>query len=159
MTRFMMTAALLSLAACGPKDSDDGEQTTDTDTEPPADTDTDGYTTDTDTDVPADSDTVDTDTDVAAACEPLTSGDWRFSGSAFGMDMLGKLQSDAAACTFTLGDWNMEMGEMPTGGTVSGSDVTLTGNGFWSSCAGTIVAPDQIQGDCGDGSTFAMQLK
>ncbi len=151
----------LALTACGSKD--DGSET-DTDAvegDADTDTDTDAYTgteTDTDTDVvDTDTDVVDTDTD--PACDAISLGPWIADGQAFGMQMTGEVIAGPSACAFQLGNWDMVM-DSPTGGTIVGDQVTLTGSAFWTSCTGTLVGGTEISGICAkDGSNFGMVKK
>lgn len=104
--------------------------------------------TDTDTDANADS-----DTDLPPACDTsLATGTYQADGTCFGMAMSVDLTLGTDVCTFTLGNWNMIMGPMPTGATLSGTDVALTGSG-WTDCTGTVAA-GSITGTCTDGCGF-----
>jgi hypothetical protein len=87
------------------------------------------------------------------SCDPVKDGPWTMGGSCLGMDMPGTLTLEEDGCSFTLGDWTMAM-DVPTGGTVSGSEVTLTGSG-WEECTGTL-AGDAIEGSCPDGCAFTL---
>lgn len=161
MSRTPISLSLLALlVACGKKDSDDTggpTDTTDTDTDTTqTDTDTDTTpTTETDTDV-TDSGTTTPPTTTPAACDPIQDGKWMASGTAFGMEMSAQLQSDIATCSFKLTNWDMQM-DVPSGGTIAGDQVTLAGGKSWSTCVGTLTGGTEIQGTCGDGSTFMMQ--
>jgi hypothetical protein len=105
-------------------------------------------------------DTDGTDTDVALACTALQSGAWTGAGAAFGMSMGVTLTADNDACTFTLTDWSMDMGD-PDAGTVAGDQVTLSGpDAYWSTCAGTVNSDGTaIEGICtDDDAAFALDF-
>jgi hypothetical protein len=70
------------------------------------------------------------------ACAILDDGLYEVLGSCFGHTMTVDLAMDDSACSFTLDDWSMVMGQIPSGGTVAGDEVTLSG---WSleGCVGT----------------------
>lgn len=94
-------------------------------------------------------------------CTVLTSGTWTFSGTAFGMGdatMEGDVTLDAAACSFTLGNWSMAMDDLPSGGVLDGEAVQLDGlNSYWRSCTGTARSVDAASGTCSDdGGDWAM---
>jgi hypothetical protein len=124
----------LALAACK---GDDGE-----DTDPVADTDTDGGG--------------DTDTDVEPACTALVDGTYTAAGSCFGMAMTVGLTFDADTCSFVLDDWSMNHGNSPTGGTVDGDTVTLSGGDF-DGCTGEIDG-GLISGTCDGGCAWELEL-
>jgi hypothetical protein len=88
------------------------------------------------------------------SCEPVTAGTWTMGGSCLGMSMPTTLSVDADGCSFTLGDWTMAM-DVPEGGTVTDSEVTLSGSG-WDDCTGTL-AGDSIEGTCADGCSFTLE--
>lgn len=117
----------LAMLGCGEKATDTGG--TDTDTEV---TDTDGGGT---------------------GCATLTEGGWTANGSCFGMLMTATLTVGSDGCSFEFSDWDMAM-SVPEGGSVDGSDVSLTGAG-WDDCTGTTDGTS-ISGSCGDGCTFDM---
>jgi len=163
MYRLTLTLFAFTLAACGSKDDAggavDADTDTDTDTDTDADTDTDTDS-DTDTDVTdTDTDTVtDTDTDLPSLCDPITDGRWTVDGPAFGMEMEVDLVSDYALCTFDLGNWSMQMGPMPEGGTIAADIITFDGNAYWQTCSGTLTGGTEITGVCtGDGANFLMR--
>jgi hypothetical protein len=120
--RILSLSTLLGLAACG------GDAT-----------DTTGGT----------GDTATPDTDTTAACEALAEGPWSMSGSCFGMPMSATVTLEADGCTFTFSAWNMQM-SVPEGGSVTGTDVTLSGAG-WDDCTGTTDG-GSISGECDGGS-------
>jgi hypothetical protein len=106
----------------------------------------------------SDTDT-DTDTDPQAGCTELATGRYDGGGSCLGMVMQADLTFDDAACTFTIDNWSMAMGDMPDGGAVSGTDVTLTGPGIYEQgCAGTITADNTFDGTCADGCAFEFSM-
>jgi hypothetical protein len=95
----------------------------------------------------------------APTCEPLTDGAWTADGSAFGMAMGMTLTMSADDCTFTVGGWDMEMGPMPTGGSLDGASVVLDGDAFWASCVGDVAGSGSMSGVCEeDGSTWTMSM-
>jgi hypothetical protein len=103
----------------------------------------------------------DSDTDVAEeeGCTALTSGDWTGSGAALGMPMGVELEMDAESCTFELNNWSMEMGSLPDSGTVDGDQVTLGGDAYWETCAGTADSEEGFSGVCSDdGAAFSFEL-
>lgn len=87
-------------------------------------------------------------------CAPLTAGTWEVSGSCLGMTMEVELGFDPDTCGFTLADWAMDHEGAPTGGTVQGDRVTLTG-GDWEGCEGERVG-DTMSGTCESGCTWEM---
>ena len=113
-----------------------------------------GTTTESDADADADSD-ADTDT---SACTELTEGGWTADGSCVGMMMTATLTvAKSDSCSFTLDEWDMAM-DVPTGGTIVGTDVTLTGGGNWDTCTGTTDGVS-ISGTCGDGCNFELAVQ
>lgn len=93
----------------------------------------------------------------ADECVALADGAWVVDGTAFGMEMSGVLTMDVDRCSFTLGDWDMQMASMPTGGTIEGDQVSFDGDNFWQSCTGTATADGtEITGACEDGSDLTM---
>nr|MBA2320503.1 hypothetical protein [Deltaproteobacteria bacterium] len=86
-------------------------------------------------------------------CTAITEGDWTADGSCLGMMMSATLTVGTDGCSFEFSNWDMQM-DVPDGGTVSGSDVTLTGDG-WTDCTGTTDGTS-INGTCGDGCAFDM---
>ncbi|MEZ4236867.1 MAG: hypothetical protein R3F59_12075 [Myxococcota bacterium] len=86
-------------------------------------------------------------------CTAPAEGAWTMDGSCFGMEMSASVALDADGCSFTFSDWDMAM-DVPAGGTVTGTDVALTGDG-WDDCTGTTDGAT-ISGTCGDGCTFDM---
>lgn len=98
------------------------------------------------------------DTEVAAACTVLNDGTWDASGTCFGMRMSSTLAFDADSCTFTLTEWDMEMGTPnPANGEVSGEEVSLKGEA-WSTCTATAAGPRRFTGTCEDGCAFEFAL-
>jgi hypothetical protein len=84
-------------------------------------------------------------------CTAPAEGPWTMNGSCFGMAMAATLTVEADGCSFTFSDWDMAMSS-PTGGTVSGDEVTLD----WpelDGCAGTTDGAT-MEGSCGDGCTW-----
>jgi hypothetical protein len=105
------------------------------------------------TDEGVDTDVV--DTQVGSACTVLKDGTWDASGTCFGMRMSTTLTFDAASCTFTLTDWDMEMETPnPTGGSVDGDAVSLDGEPWATSCTATASAPNRFTGTCEEGCAF-----
>lgn len=97
------------------------------------------------------------------SCTELTDGVWTLSGPAWGMGdatMTGMVTMDAEKCSFTLDAYDMAMDDLPTGGVVNDTRVTLDGpNTDWRSCDGTASDPATVSGDCPDhGGTFSMVL-
>jgi len=93
----------------------------------------------------------------APTCDPLPDGAWTASGAAFGMTMGMSLTMAAEGCTFTVGGWDMEMGAMPTGGSLDGAEVVLDGDAYWASCVGDVAADGAMDGVCEeDGSAWSM---
>ena len=95
------------------------------------------------------------DDTASAACNARTSGRWTADGACFGMPMKVDLAWDQGFCTFTLDNWDMEMGPMPTGGTLDGSSVTLAGSGSWPTCTGTATG-DSLAGTCEGGCGWSL---
>ncbi|MEQ1567040.1 MAG: hypothetical protein ABMA64_15485 [Myxococcota bacterium] len=138
--REAMWCVVVLMGCGGDKTTDSGDTGSETDTDTDADSDT-----DTDTDTDADTDT----------CVALQTGVWVADGPAFGMAMTGTLTMDAAACTFTLGDWDMMM-DSPSGGSVSGDQVSFEGSPDWATCLGTAdAAGTSVTGSC-DFGTYTM---
>lgn len=129
--------------------------TTDTGATDSSDADTD---TDADTDVDTDTDT-DADTDVG--CTALTDGRWDAGGAAFGMTMAMTVTMDVTGCSFTITDWDMQMGVMPDGGSVAGDQVTLSGSAYWDTCTGTAATDGtSVAGVCSDdGAAFTLDAQ
>jgi hypothetical protein len=73
------------------------------------------------------------------------------------MQMTADLAFDLPTCHFGLSNWSMQMGDLPTGGTVAADQVTMTGSNYWQSCVGTLVGGNQITGTCSqDGADFQL---
>lgn len=90
-------------------------------------------------------------------CVALADGTWVVDGTAFGMEMTGVLEMNVDRCSFTIGEWDMQMASMPTGGTIDGDQVAFDGDNFWQSCSGTVNADGTgITGACEDGSDLTM---
>lgn len=93
-------------------------------------------------------------------CTVLTSGSWLAVGAALGMpegsgDMFVDLTMDEAACTFTLDNWSMAMGDLPTAGALDGADVILDGlTSGWRECTGTAADEVTFSGACANGDDF-----
>jgi hypothetical protein len=111
---------------------------------------------------PDDTEVVDTDgggdSDTLPACTALTDGEWDGGGSALGMTMGVTLTMDATACTFTLTNWSMNMGDMPDAGTLDGDTVTMGSSSYWSGCEGTVDSAEQFAGSCADGASFGFSF-
>lgn len=96
-------------------------------------------------------------------CTVLTTGRWTVTGAAWNMadnPMDGDLSFNAESCTFTLGNWDMQMDDLPSGGVVDDAAVQLTGaNSEWDTCAGTAASETEVSGTCAaDGDDFQMVL-
>lgn len=98
----------------------------------------------------APADTEDTADD--APCVILSSGEYRTTGSCFGMAMDVDLTFDEGTCSFTLDNWSMNMGPTVESGTVDQTSVTLSGNG-WEDCTGEVDGED-FSGTCTDGCAW-----
>lgn len=98
--------------------------------------------------------------DGGGECTSLVDGAWTLGGDALGMEMGATVTMDVAGCTFTISDWSMEMGSLPSGGSVSGAEVTLTGDDdYWATCTGTVSDDGtSVEGACDDGSAFSMAV-
>jgi hypothetical protein len=92
----------------------------------------------------------------ADACGGLVSGRATASGSCFGMEMQADLTLDAATCAYTLSNWSMNHGEMPSGGEVSDGVATLEGGGL-SGCTGE-AAGGHLEGLCADGCAWVIDV-
>jgi hypothetical protein len=93
-------------------------------------------------------------------CDSLFTGGWTASGEGFGMGgstMTASLEFSQGGCSFTLTDWDMAM-DMPSGGTLDGSAVTLTDDAGepWRNCTGTIASETSMSGTC-DGGDFLIE--
>lgn len=97
------------------------------------------------------------ETDNAAPCVLLADGTYQASGSCFGMTMTVGLDMDDAACSFVLGDWSMNHGNSPEGGTVDEDQVSLAGGDF-DGCTGTIDGAT-VSGVCDDGCAWELSLE
>jgi hypothetical protein len=65
--------------------------------------------------------------------------------------MDGDVTMNAEDCTFTLGNWDMVMDDLPSGGAVDGDQVQLDGlNSYWRSCTGTATDEANAAGTCSD---------
>ena len=91
-----------------------------------------------------------------AECEALSTGRYTADGSAFGMAMEVVVTLDEEGCGFTFSEWSMAMTDLPSGGLVAGTTVTLLGSAAWESCTGEVDADGGVQGTCGDGGTFGL---
>jgi hypothetical protein len=91
-------------------------------------------------------------------CTALVDGPWTFDGAAGGgMEMTGEITMDADACKFTIGAWEMEMTNTPSGGSIEGDQLTLEGDDIPEDCVGTVNADGTaVTGACADGSAFSM---
>jgi hypothetical protein len=92
----------------------------------------------------------------ADACGGLVTGRATTSGSCFGMEMQADLALDAATCAYTLSNWSMDHGEMPSGGQVVDGVATLEGGGF-SGCTGE-AAGGHVEGLCADGCSWVIDV-
>ena len=102
-----------------------------------------------------------TPTGTTPACVSLTDGTWEADGAAFGMPMQATLTFDAAACSFTLTNWDMNMGSEAQSGSLAGDAVTLDGDptDYWSTCTGTATETD-MSGICAaDGAAWTLTLQ
>jgi hypothetical protein len=77
-------------------------------------------------------------------------------GSCFGMEMQADLELDAATCTYTLSNWSMNHGEMPSGGQVVDGVATLEGGGL-EGCTGE-GADGHLEGICEDGCVWVIDV-
>lgn len=90
-------------------------------------------------------------------CVEAMAGTWEGSGDCFDMAMTNTAAVDGCALTFS--DWSMSGEELPTGASIDGSAVTLTGTG-WSDCTGTIDDSGMsIEGTCPDGCAFTLAMQ
>jgi hypothetical protein len=94
-------------------------------------------------------------------CTALVDGPWTVTGDGFGMGdapMQATVTMDVEGCTFAFSDWSMAMSSLPSGGTVDGDEVTLTGDDqFWASCVGTVdEAGASVSGACEGGDAIEM---
>ncbi len=87
-------------------------------------------------------------------CTALTSGTWTFTGAAWGMGdnpMDGNVTMDTEGCTFTLGEWDMAMDDLPSGGAVDADAVQFDGlTSYWQTCTGTATDENTASGTCSD---------
>jgi hypothetical protein len=73
------------------------------------------------------------------------------------MPMTGSVTMDVDKCSFTIGEWNMAMNSLPTGGTIDGDQVSFDGDEFWQACTGTVSSDGMaVTGACQDGSELTM---
>lgn len=96
-------------------------------------------------------------------CTALTIGTWTVTGAAWNMGdnpMDATLTFDEAACTFTLSEWTMQMDDLPDGGVVDDTTVTLRGpTSGWGTCVGEAASAGEVSGTCSDdGDDFQMVL-
>lgn len=89
-------------------------------------------------------------------CGGLVTGRATTSGSCFGMEMQADLELDAATCAYTLSNWSMNHGEMPSGGQVVDGVATLEGGGL-SGCTGE-AAGGHVEGLCADGCSWVIDV-
>lgn len=87
-------------------------------------------------------------TDTDGGC--VRSGTYDATGSCFGMAMT--VDVTANECAFTLDHWNMAMTAPPTGGSVDGDIVTMSG-GDLDGCTGT-KSGDTMSGTCVEGCSW-----
>lgn len=99
------------------------------------------------------------------SCTVLTSGSWLAVGAALGMpegsgEMFVDLAMDEASCTFTLDNWSMAMGDLPTAGALDRAAVTLDGlTSGWRECTGTAADEMTFSGACANGDDFDFSLE
>jgi hypothetical protein len=94
-------------------------------------------------------------------CTPVVEGAYTFDGTSMGMAMGAAVTVDASGCAFSIVEWTMPMASLPSGGTVAGDEVALSGDdAYWSTCTGTIdPSGESADGVCDeDGSTWSMVL-
>lgn len=93
------------------------------------------------------------------ACAALAAGTWVTSGTCFDHEMEAEVSVSSDGCSFTFSNWSMDM-DMPVGGTVDGSDFTLSGAG-WEGCSGTVAEDGtSLTGSCPDEAcAFSMGLQ
>ena len=89
-------------------------------------------------------------------CADLPDATYVFGDQAFGVQVRAELTADET-CAFTYDGWRPsrdgvdeipEGKTFPTGGALDGTDVTLTGDAFWSTCAGTLTDVGTLDGEC-----------
>ena len=89
-------------------------------------------------------------------CEDLPDGEYVFGDQAFGVQVRADLTA-AKDCTFTYSafrpsrdgvDEIPEGKTFPTGGALTGSDVVLDGDAFWSTCTGALEELGTLAGTC-----------
>jgi hypothetical protein len=103
---------------------------------------------------PASKDVAVEEEDTTQSCASVPSGTVQTSGSCFGMRMTATLTADAASCSFSLADWSMSHGNLPEGGAVTGTAVTLSGGDF-EGCTGSVDAA-AMSGICEDGCAWEL---
>ncbi|MCC7109109.1 MAG: hypothetical protein IT382_07470 [Deltaproteobacteria bacterium] len=90
-------------------------------------------------------------------CVEAMAGTWEGSGDCFAMAMTNTAAVDGCAITFS--DWSMSGEDLPTGASIDGSAVTLSGTG-WTDCTGTIADSGMsIEGTCPDGCAFTLAMQ
>jgi hypothetical protein len=62
---------------------------------------------------------------------------------------------DEKSCGFSLSNWSMDHGSLPTGGEMEGAATALQGDG-WTGCFGA-AAEGQLEGSCEDGCTWLLR--
>lgn len=93
----------------------------------------------------------------ALGCSGVGSGRATATGSCFGMEMQADLTVDAETCAYTLGAWNMDHGDMPTGGEITDGQATLVGGGL-EGCLGE-AADGHLEGLCADGCAWSLDVR
>jgi hypothetical protein len=71
------------------------------------------------------------------------------------MTMAVDFTHDEPSCGYTLSNWSMDHGSLPTGGEMEGAATTLLGEG-WTGCSGA-AAEGVLEGTCEDGCTWLLR--
>jgi hypothetical protein len=111
----------------------------------------------------ADADTdADSDTDTEIGCTRMLAGPWALdhapTATTLGTAPYGTLSMDPAGCSFVFTEWDTPPDGLPTGGTVTDSDLVLSGSAYWESCTGTVTSDGiDASGTCAeDGEAFSL---
>lgn len=90
-------------------------------------------------------------------CTAMAEGPWMLDGTCIGMEMHATVTASSDGCSFTYEDWDMEMTNLPSGGSVSGEEVTMDWDDK-TDCVGTTDGTT-LTGTCSDGCSFEGQLE
>lgn len=83
-------------------------------------------------------------------CAILAETTWALSGDLYDDPPSATLNYSSTDCSFSLSGWTDEESDLPSGGVISGYDVTFDGAGAWADCTGLVEGTYLVSGDCTD---------